>query len=58
MDITALPGALIAQNISTQISTALMSKGLDTMEEMGDSMIRMMEQSVTPNLGQNIDISV
>lgn len=58
MDITALPGALIAADVNNQISTALLSKSLDTVEEMGDGMIKMMEQSVYPNLGQNIDVLV
>lgn len=58
MDITALPGALIAQNVNSQISTAVLSKNLDTVEDMGQSMIKMMEQSVYPNLGQNIDVTV
>lgn len=58
MDITQLPGYLIAQNVNTQISTAIMSKGLETMETMGEGMIKMMEQSVYPDLGQNIDVSV
>lgn len=56
MNITELPGLLTAQDISSQISTAILSKSLDTVEEMGDSMIKMMEQSVYPNLGQNIDV--
>lgn len=56
MDITALPGALRAADINNQISTAILSKSLDTVEDMGDSMIKMMEQSVHPELGQNIDI--
>ncbi len=58
MDITALPGLLTAQKVNSQIATALLSKSLDTVEEMGDSMIKMMEQSVYPNLGQNIDVTV
>lgn len=56
MNITELPGILTAQDISTQISVAVLSKSLDTVEDMGDSMIKMMEQSVYPNLGQNIDV--
>lgn len=38
------------------ISTAVLSKSLDTYETMGDQMTKMMEQSVTPNIGQNFDI--
>lgn len=58
MDISALPGLLAAQDINSQIGTAILSKSLDTVEDLGDSMIKMMEQSVYPNLGQNIDVLV
>lgn len=58
MDITALPGLLIARDVNSQIGAAILSKSLDTVEDMGDSMIKMMEQSVYPNLGQNIDVTV
>lgn len=58
MDITALPGLMIAQDVNSQIGTAILSKNLDTVKDMGDSMIKMMEQSVYPNLGQNIDVLV
>lgn len=58
MDISALSGMLAAQDINAQIGTAILSKSLDTVEDLGDSMVKMMEQSVYPNLGQNIDILV
>lgn len=58
MDIAALSGALRTADLNGQIGTAILSKNLDTVEEMGDSMIKMMEQSVHPELGQNIDMLV
>lgn len=58
MNITAMPGLMNAGKVSSEIGTAILSKNLDTMEEMGDSMIKMMEQSVYPHLGQNIDATV
>lgn len=56
MNITALSVSLTSADVNTQISAAVLGKSLDTVEDMGDGMIKMMEQSVYPNLGQNIDI--
>ncbi len=36
----------------------MLGKQLDAMETMGDSMIKIMEQSVTPHIGGHIDVSV
>ena len=58
MDIPSLSIAVSQANIMNQYSVAMLSKTLDTVEESGNMMIKMMEQSVTPHLGQNIDISV
>lgn len=56
MDIASLSMALSQTKVMNDVSTAMMSKSLDTVEVLGDSMIQMMEQSVTPNLGASIDI--
>jgi len=45
-----------ASNID--ISVAVLAKNLDTIEELGQSLIKMLEQSVAPHLGQNIDVRV
>ena len=58
MDIPALSVAVSQANVMTEYSIAMLSKSLDTMEEHGDMMVKMMERSVTPHLGQNIDISI
>ena len=58
MDIAAISMAMSQQNLMTNINVALLSKGLDNVEELGTDMIKMMEQSVQPNLGSNIDIIV
>ncbi len=41
---------------SITVGVAVLSKNLDTVEKAGESLIKMMEQSVTPHLGQNIDV--
>ena len=43
---------------STTVGIAVLGKNLDTVEQAGQSLIKMMEQSVQPNLGTNIDIRV
>ena len=58
MDITALSTSMNTADVSSQIGIAVLAKNLDTMEDMGESMKKMMEMSVNPNLGANIDVSV
>ena len=50
--------AMSTQNILNDVSVAMLSKSLDTVEDMGDGMVKIMESSVTPYLGQNIDYYV
>ena len=58
MDIPALSMAMAQWNIGNQVGTAMLAKSIDTAEELGDDMVKMMEQSVTPQLGGNFDVSV
>lgn len=56
MDITALSSSLASVSTGNDISTLLLSKSLDTFEEQGMGMVKMMEQSVNPSVGANIDV--
>ena len=58
MDIASLSTALSMTQVSNDFGAIMLDKQLDTMENMGDSMIKLMEQSVNPHIGGNIDISV
>lgn len=58
MDIASLSTALSMTKANGDIGVLMLGKQLDAMETMGDSMIKIMEQSVTPHLGGNIDVSV
>lgn len=58
MDIASLSTAMSTQNILNDVSVAMLSKSLDTVEDMGDGIVKIMESSVTPYLGQNIDYYV
>ncbi len=58
MDIAGLSTAFSQINTSSDIGVVMLSKALDTQEKLGDDMIKMMEQSVNPNLGANVDVRV
>ena len=58
MDIASLSTSLSMANVQNDFGVLMLSKQLDTVEDMGDSMIKLMEQSVNPHLGGNIDISI
>lgn len=45
-------------SLAYAVGTAVLSQSLDLTREMGASMIQMMEHSVTPALGGNIDLYV
>ena len=55
MDIAGL-----STNLSTvnDVQVAVLRQSLDTLETSGDSLTKMMEASVNPELGQNIDIRI
>ena len=58
MDIAGLPIVQSTYNLETDVQVALLSMNLDTIETLGDGLQKMMESSVTPYLGQNIDYFV
>lgn len=43
-------------SLAASVSTAMLQKALDTNETYGDAVSKMMEQSVRPELGGNIDV--
>lgn len=58
MDVAALSTALSNVNLANQVSVQVLSMSLDTLEATGEGMRKMMEMSVNPSVGGNIDISV
>lgn len=58
MDISALSVSMQSQQITNDIQVAVLSKSLDTFEDMGEDLKKMMEASVYPYLGQNVDYLV
>lgn len=45
-------------SLMESVGVKMLDKSLDASVSMNDSMIRMMENSVTPHIGGNIDLSV
>ena len=58
MDIAALSTSMSLATVNNDVSVAVLAKSLDTVEEMGDGLQKMMELSVNPNLGANFDVSL
>lgn len=58
MDIPALSIALNSIQTSNDIGIAVLAKNLDVMNTEGDVLTKMMELSVNPGIGQNIDYLV
>lgn len=58
MDIAGLSTNLSTINVVNDVQVAVLRQSLDTLESSGDSLTKMMEASVNPELGQNIDIRI
>ncbi len=58
MDIPALSIALSSMEVMNSVGVAVLSQNLDVLEQTGSDLTKLMEASVTPYLGQNIDITV
>ncbi|MDY5577029.1 MAG: YjfB family protein [Lachnospiraceae bacterium] len=58
MDIAALSTAMKMSEINTDIGFAVLDRSLEMIDDMGEGMIKIMESSVNPELGQNIDLYI
>lgn len=58
MTIGGLSTNISTANVNNDVSVLMLRKSLDTLETNGAELTKMMEASVTPNLGQNFDVSV
>ena len=58
MDIAGLSTNLSTISVVNDVQVAVLRQSLDTLETSGDSLTKMMEASVNPELGQNIDIRI
>ncbi|MCR5746540.1 MAG: YjfB family protein [Lachnospiraceae bacterium] len=55
--IQSVASSLSAAKTNNAVGTAMLSKALDNQDAVGAAMIKMMEHSVNPEIGGNIDIS-
>lgn len=58
MDIASISTAMSMAELQTDIGVAVLSKSMDNMETMGEGMKKILESSVTPHIGGNVDVSV
>jgi hypothetical protein len=58
MDIPSLSMAMSQNKVMSDVGVAMLDMSLDNFSEAGDTMAKLMEQSVNPSVGGNIDISV
>lgn len=58
MNISSLTIPMMNQSVSSTLEIAVMRKSLDTLENTGEGIEKMLEASVTPHLGQNIDYRI
>ena len=58
MSIASLSTDMAMSKTMSAVSTAVMKQNMDTNEAMGAGMVKMMENSVTPNLGGNVDVKL
>ncbi len=58
MDIAAMASVQQMHQVRGQIAIGVASKVKDMVEQNGANLVRMMEQSVNPNVGGNVDIKV
>lgn len=58
MDITGIASSIQQSGIMQQVGIEMLDMAMEQEEVASDSMIKMLEQSVQPNLGSNFDVSV
>lgn len=58
MDIPTLSMALAQSDVAQNFSIGILSKSLESVEEMGDGLNKIMEVSVPPEVGGSVDILV
>ena len=57
MDIAALSTAMSMADVQPQFGMAMLDKSLENMETMGEGVQKILESSVNPHIGGNIDVS-
>ncbi|NOU63330.1 putative motility protein [Paenibacillus sp. LMG 31461] len=58
MDIPAMSMSLAQNNLSQAVGISVLKMAKEQMAEQGQQVVQLIERSVQPNLGGNLDISV
>ncbi|REE66641.1 putative motility protein YjfB-like [Paenibacillus taihuensis] len=58
MDIAALSMSMSQSNLMQDVSIGVLKMAKDSAQQQGQMLTQMIERSVTPNLGGNLDIRV
>lgn len=58
MDIAALSVSMSQASLAQQVGLSVAKLSIDTATQNAEDLTKLMEQSVNPNLGSNIDISI
>lgn len=58
VDIAAYSIAHTSMDIMSQVSVAVLDKTLEMQQMMGDHLTKLMEMSVNPSVGGNIDVRI
>lgn len=58
MDITALSTSLSQTSLSQAVGIRVLSMAKDQAVQQGNDLVRMMELSVNPNVGRQLDVKV
>ena len=56
MDIASYSMANASINLMQSVGVSMLSKTLDSQKMQGDALTKMMEMSINPNVGANVDI--
>lgn len=56
MDIAQMSMNMSSIKMSSAIGIAVTKKAMDVAEQQGNAITQLMEQSVNPNLGSNVDL--
>ena len=57
-NIASMSMAMAANKTAQDIGVAVLDKALENFQDNGSDMMKMMEQSVSPHLGSNFDMSI
>ncbi|WP_347451163.1 YjfB family protein [Acetoanaerobium noterae] len=58
MDIAALSMSLSQMKVANQASISVLKLTMDTAQEQMEDMTKIMEQSVNPHIGSNLDLKL